>query len=123
MPVVYASMIVIMAWEILFYVTPSGQRVVEDFIDNLDKQTRTKTARQIDLLEAYGTAVGMPHTKALGGGLLELRVRGKREVRIFYAYAVGKRIFMLHSFVKKTRATPKKELDIARKRQHEIDNL
>jgi phage-related protein len=33
---------------------------------------------------------------------------------------VGKKIVMLHSFVKKTNETPKRELDIARRRQKEI---
>lgn len=62
----------------------------------------------------------MPHAKAMGGGLIELRVRGKQEVRVFYAFALGKRIYLLHGFIKKTQARPKKELDIARQRQAEI---
>lgn len=56
-----------------------------------------------------------------GGGLLELRVRGKQEVRIFYAFASGKRIYLLHAFIKKARTTPKKELDLARQRQAQLE--
>jgi phage-related protein len=33
---------------------------------------------------------------------------------------VGKKIVILHSFIKKTNETPKRELDIARRRQKEI---
>jgi len=33
---------------------------------------------------------------------------------------VGKKIVVLHSFVKKTQETPKRELDLARRRQKEI---
>lgn len=51
---------------------------------------------------------------------MKKRVRGKQEVRVFYTFAVGKRINLLHAFVKKTKTTPKKELDIARQRQTEI---
>jgi phage-related protein len=112
-----------MNWEVLFYVTSGGQPVVEKFVEGLDKVARAKTLRQIDLLKIYGSDLGMPHSKALGGGLVELRVRGQREVRIFYVFAKGKQIFMLHGFIKKTQATPKKELDIARTRQQEIENL
>lgn len=112
-----------MKWEVLYYVTPSGQRVVYDFIRNLDTPTYAKIMRQISLLEVYGIDLGMPHAKSLGGGLLELRVRGKREVRVFYAYATGHRIFLLHGFVKKTQTTPAKELTMARKRQREIDDI
>jgi phage-related protein len=112
-----------MDWEIIFYITPSGQPVVQKFIDDLPKPTRAKVLRQIDLLELMGTDLGMPHAKALGDGLVELRVRsgrGTHEVRVFYAFAVRRQIYLLHAFVKKTQATPKRELDIARERQKQI---
>jgi phage-related protein len=112
-----------MQWELFFYVTASGQTVMSDFVLSLDAITKAKTQRQIDLLKEYGTDLGMPHAKSLGGGLVELRVRGKREVRIFYVYAKGKQIYLLHGFIKKTQQTPKRELDIARDRQKEIDSL
>lgn len=109
-----------MNWEIIYYDTPSGNEVIKDFIDSLQENTQAKLGRQLDLLEEHGNQLGMPHAKAMGGGLIELRVRGKQEVRVFYAFAVGKRIYLLHGFIKKTQATPKKELDIARQRQSEI---
>lgn len=109
-----------MTWEIIYYQTPSGQHVVEDFIDRLDAAARSKTVRQIELLAAYGVELGMPHAKMLGDGLFELRVRGKREVRVFYVHIATKRIVLLHGFVKKTQTTPKKELQLARKRQQEV---
>ena len=112
-----------MAWEIIFYVTESGQQVVYDFVKTLDPISYAKTLRQINLLETYGTDLGMPHAKPLGGGLIELRIRGKREVRIFYVFAKGRNIYLLHGFIKKTQQTPKKELDIARNRQKEVENL
>jgi phage-related protein len=109
-----------MIWEIIYYDTPSGQEVVKDFIDGLQESTQAKLGYQLDLLEEHGNQLGMPHAKAMGGGLIELRVRGKQEVRVFYAFAFGKRIYLLHGFVKKTQTTPKKELAIARQRQAEI---
>jgi phage-related protein len=33
---------------------------------------------------------------------------------------VGRRIVVLHAFVKKTQATPKRELDVARRRMKEV---
>lgn len=110
-----------MTWEIIFYQTPSGRRVVEDFIDNLDTTARSKTIRQIELLATYGVELGMPHAKMLGNGLFELRVRGKREVRVFYVHIATRRIILLHGFVKKTQATPRKELEIARKRRQDVN--
>ena len=112
-----------MEWEILFYITPNGQPVVQNFIDALPKIPHAKLLRQIDLLENYGTNLGMPHARAIGGGLLELRVRGQTDVRVFYAFAKGRRIYLLHGFVKKRQTTPKHELDIARGRKKEIESL
>lgn len=111
-----------MKYNVLFYETENGKKVVSQFIKSLDNITYAKTIRQIDLLKSYGVDLGMPHTKSLGSGLIELRVRGKREVRIFYVFAKGKDVYLLHGFIKKTQKTPKKELDIARDRQKEIEN-
>jgi phage-related protein len=73
-----------MKWEIILYETSSGQPVVQKFFDSLTVDTRSKLMRQIDLLEEYGHDLGMPHTKSMGDGLTELRVRGKQEVRVLY---------------------------------------
>ena len=72
---------------------------------------------------AIGPNLGEPHTKAMGGGLFELRLKGAEGiVRVFYCTLIGKRIVMLHSFVKKSQRTPKQELEVARSRLKEIKN-
>jgi phage-related protein len=55
----------------------------------------------------------MPHSKYLDDGLLELRIRGQREIRIFYCFHNNK-AFLLHSFIKKTQKTSGKELSAAK---------
>ncbi len=78
-------------------------------------------ARIMELLMEFGPALGMPHSQALGGGLFELRARGPEGIgRALYCYVVGKRVVIVHAFVKKTQATPDKDLRIARKRMKEI---
>ena len=60
---------------------------------------------------AIGPNLGEPHTKAVKDGLFELRLKGQEGIaRVFYCTLVGKRIVMLHSFVKKTNRTPAREL-------------
>ncbi|CAG9243924.1 type II toxin-antitoxin system RelE/ParE family toxin [Paraburkholderia unamae] len=39
---------------------------------------------------------------------------------MFYCAIVDRRVVMLHCIVKKTQHTPRKELDIARKRHEEV---
>ena len=76
-----------------------------------------------DLMLEFGSNLGMPHTKPIDGGLFELRVKGKEGIaRVFYCTRIGKRIVMLHVFVKKTQKTPKKELKLAIQRMKEVLN-
>jgi len=82
---------------------------VEEFISSLEKQTIAKTLRTIDLLERFGFALGMPHSKKVAGHLFELRVRGRQEVRIFYCFFEN-RIHLLTGFIKKSQKIPQKEL-------------
>ena len=106
----------------MLYETPSGQPVIEVFIKSMQTQTQAKLVRQLDLLEEFGPRLGMPHARPMDEGLYELRVRGTQEVRIFYIFALGTTIYLLHAFQKKTQETPKRELDTARRRQAEIDS-
>jgi len=78
--------------------------------------------RRISLLVMeYGPQVRMPHTKAMGGGLFEMRPKGRDGIgRAFYCYVKGKKIIILHSFIKKTKKTPQKELRLALKRMQEV---
>ena len=78
-------------------------------------------ARIIELLTDYGPNVRMPHSRAMGSGLFELRPRGKSGIgRVFYCFLAGRRVIVLHAFVKKTQQTPDRELGIARLRTKEV---
>ena len=112
-----------MTWEIGYYLTPGGQDVIEHFIDSLQTSTQTKLGRQLDLLEENGNHLGMPHARHMGGGLLELRVRGSQEVRVFYTFTSIRQVYLLHGFVKKSQATPTQDINIARRRKLEVDRL
>lgn len=84
----------------------------------------TLQARYIHLterMEKYGAYLGEPHTKALGNGLFELRLKGAEGIaRVFYCTLIGQQIVMLHSFIKKTTKIPTKELEIALQRMNEV---
>lgn len=84
----------------------------------------TLAARYIILsrrMVALGPNLGEPHTKAFGRGLFELRLKGAEGIaRIFFCTLAGRRIVMLHSFVKKSQRTPPAEVDVARSRMNEV---
>ena len=69
----------------------------------------------------YGPDLGMPHTRAMRDGLFEVRAKAGVGIgRAFYCTLVGKRIVVLHGFIKKTDKTPAKEIKIARERLKEL---
>jgi phage-related protein len=57
----------------------------------------------------------------MGGGLFEIRARGKEGIgRSLFCTVKGREIVILHSFIKKTQKIPKKELEMARKKLKEL---
>ncbi|OGR25968.1 MAG: hypothetical protein A2139_04795, partial [Desulfobacca sp. RBG_16_60_12] len=81
-------------------------------------------ARMVELLMEFGPNLRMLHLRALGGGLFELRPRGKEGIgRAFYSFVVSQRVVILHAFIKKTQDTREQDLRIARKRMKEIQNV
>lgn len=80
-------------------------------------------ARLVELLVEYGPSLRLPHSRAFGDGLFELRPRGRSGIgRAFYCFMVGKRVVVLHAFIKKTQETPDRELKLARKRLKELQD-
>lgn len=69
----------------------------------------------------YGPNLKEPHTKAIGNGLFEMRLKSEEGIaRVMYCTVVGWRIVMLHGFVKKSQQTPKTEIETARRRMSEV---
>ncbi len=81
-----------------------------------------KFTRIVNLIEEFGPeSVGMPHVKALGQGLFEIRVKAIEGIgRAFFCTLKGKVIIILNDFIKKTQKTPQNEIDLARKRIKEV---
>lgn len=71
----------------------------------------------------HGPDLGLPHTRAMGDGLFEIRAKGVEGIgRAFFCTRVEQRVVVLHGFIKKTRTTPVAQLRIARKRMKELQN-
>jgi phage-related protein len=94
---------------------------VESEIQALPAGFLARFLRYAERMEIHGPDLGMPHTRAMGKGLFELRLKSEGGIaRVLYCTLVGQQIVMLHQFVKKTNRTPQKELEIARKRMKEV---
>ncbi len=94
---------------------------VESNVLELPDKLQAKMLRLFDLVEEHGAQLGEPHTKALSNGLFELRAKALEGIaRSIFCYVDGKKIIVLHVFVKKTQKTPKKELEVAISRMKEV---
>ena len=73
--------------------------------------------------EQFGPqAVREPYVKPLGNKLWEMRMKGRDGIsRAVYVATVGKRLVVLHAFIKKTAKTPRAALETAMRRAKEAD--
>jgi phage-related protein len=94
---------------------------VSDAIEALPNGVRASFLKIAQRMEMDGPDLGMPYTKAMGQGLFEIRARGQEGIgRVFYCTLQGRRIVLLHVLIKKTQATPSRDLALARKRLSEV---
>jgi phage-related protein len=105
-----------MKWHITFY----NEKVEQETL-NFPPGILANFLHIAEMIEEFGPALGKPYTASMGGGLFEIRSKGKEGIgRSLYCMVRGKEIIILHSFIKKSQKTPKKELNLAKKRMKEV---
>lgn len=106
--------------EFRFFHTASGVEPVRDWLKSLPKQERRVVGEDM-LFVQFNWPIGKPWVDCLGNGLWELRSHLENRIaRIIFCFHDGD-IVALHGFIKKTRKTPKHELDVARKRKNQLE--
>jgi phage-related protein len=105
------------AWSVAYY---AG---VDDDLADMPPAIAARMLKLLDMMQEFGGNLGMPHTRALGDGLFELRAKAKDGIgRGLFCYASGKQMVILCVFVKKSDKLPKHYLDLAKARKTEIEN-
>lgn len=97
---------------------------VEGEIEALSKGLRARFSRLAFMLREFGPqGVGMPHVRHLKGRLWEMRMKAREGIaRAAYVTLAGRRIVVLHVFVKKSSKTPRQALETALRRLKELEN-
>jgi len=107
-------------WKIIYYISPSDENPVKDFLDKRPS-VKLKALRILSHIKEYGLQTAIPHIKKLSGTpLWEIRILGDDSTRILYFTRQSKQIVLLHAFIKKTDKTPGKEISIALNRLGEL---
>lgn len=103
-----------------FYRSRTGNEPVRDWLKDLSLEDRKIVGSDIATAE-FGWPIGMPLCKSLGNGLWEIRsaLSDGRISRVVFCSADGFMV-LLHAFVKKSRKTPKQDLDLALDRKKEL---
>lgn len=105
-----------MKWKITYY----NEAIQEDILQ-LPDSLLARYIKLTEIMKEYGPNIGMPHTKSLKEGLIELRLKGKEGIaRIFYCMLVNNEIHMLHNIIKKSDKIPLKDLRLAKLRMIEV---
>ena len=100
-----------------FYRSDSGREPVREWLKRLDREDRRTIGEDIKDVE-FSWPIGMPLVGSLGRELWEVRssLPHGRIARVLFC-VVQERMVLLHGFIKKTRQTPKHDIDLALKRK------
>jgi phage-related protein len=100
-----------------FYRSDTGREPVREWLLRLDAADRKIIGTDIKDVE-FSWPIGKPLIDSLGEGLWEVRsslLRG-RIARVIFCVTRGHMV-LLHGFIKKTRKTPERDLELARERK------
>jgi phage-related protein len=108
-------------FEVEFYEDRNGNEPIKDLIVDLQVKGRTskndrirseKILTYIRVLQEYGTRAGEPYVKHIEDDIWELR---PLDDRIFFFYFRDNAFVLLHHFLKKTKKTPRREIEQAKR--------
>jgi phage-related protein len=106
---------------IAFYRSPHGAEPVRAWLKTSSDADRRILGYDLGVME-FGWPIGMPLCRALGDGLWEVRssLAGNQIARVIFCVVDGHMV-LLHGFIKKSQKTPRPDLELARKRQKDVE--
>ncbi|NUM43721.1 MAG: type II toxin-antitoxin system RelE/ParE family toxin [Anaerolineales bacterium] len=106
-------------YTVAFYQTSRGHEPVREWLKALPAEARRIVGEDLKTVQ-YGWPLGMPLIRKLEADLWEVRSTLPDGIARVLFTVQGRRVILLHAFVKKTQKTPLNELAIARKRLAEL---
>lgn len=91
-----------------------------DDLRTFPPEARRIAGHQLHLVQLGLEPADWKPMSSIGPGVSELRIHTGLEHRVFYIAKFREGVYVLHAFQKKTRKTPKKELDLASRRLREL---
>jgi phage-related protein len=99
-------------YKVYYYQNSHTKRApVLEYIQKIPTKDRAKIAAYITLLREWNGRLDEPYSRYIRSGIRELRVDfARNRHRVFYVTVEGKKIILLHAFLKKTPKTPGQEI-------------
>ncbi len=96
--------------------------LVDREIEALPPALQARLIRLMEMVERIGLdQLGQPHVRHVEGKLWELRAKASEGIaRGLYVTLTGRRVVVLHVFVKKSQKTPRTALQVARERMKQV---
>ena len=104
------------AYAVFAYASSNGKCQVEEYLDQLSLRHRKRIAALLLRVAESGPLWNTEKSAAIED-FFEFK---SQQVRIFWCYATGKRIVLFHGFTKKSRKTPRNELETGRRLCQEV---
>ena len=104
---------------VTFFMTQSGNEPVREWLRALETDYKKSIGEDIKLIQ-FRWPLGMPLVRKMETDLWEARsnLTHGNISRVFFTIS-GSQMILLHGFIKKAQKTPKKEIDLARRRKNE----
>jgi len=108
---------IIFVLNVVFYRSEVGNEPVREWLKDLRREVKQHIGEDIKTVQ-LGWPVGMPLIRKIDKDLWEVRTRLADGIaRVFFTVEY---MILLHGFIKKTQATPKSELQLAKTRMRSI---
>ena len=100
-------------WKVVFYASEDGRDSVLKEIDGFGENDSIKVFKVLELLKTYGHSVLETHIKHIDGKIWEIKID---RYRVLYFLYENQHYILIRAFMKKTKKTPKREIELAEKR-------
>ncbi|MGB5626349.1 MAG: type II toxin-antitoxin system RelE/ParE family toxin [Woeseiaceae bacterium] len=102
-----------------FFRLDSDREPVREWLKSMTAEARKTVGEDIKTLQ-YGWPIGMPLARKMDDGLWELRSSLDRGIARTFFTVHGRKIVLLHGFMKKSQKTPANELALAKRRLRKL---
>ena len=92
-----------------------------DVLRTFPQVPRNRIGDQLRIVQDGGDPADWKPMPSIGKGVREIRIRDvSGAYRVIYLAKLTDRLVVLHAFIKKTQTTPKRDIELARKRLKDL---